>query len=120
MAKKKPTPPNKSPKPEKTVAPQKLPIPPDAKSAGQAVEVFRAWIIDGEFQCVLHPTIWKDNPEVWGSVFADAAIHTANALGEELGTDPQAILKTIVAGFLNEARKTGVIREGEFVDWDEE
>lgn len=99
--------------------PQEQPIPPDAKAAGQAVEVFRAWIIDGEFQCALHPTIWKDHPEVWGSIFADAGIHTANALGEELDTDPRPILKSIVEAFLNEIRKTGVIREGEFVDWDE-
>lgn len=116
MGEKKPAKFKPAKKPAKPSEPEQLVIPPDAFTAKRAVEVFRAWIIDKGFQCSLHPTIWKATPETWGFIFADAAIHTANALAEELDADAQPILKKIVQAFLSEVREPSGLREGEFVD----
>jgi hypothetical protein len=72
-----------------------LPIPPDAESATQAVEVLRAWIIDGPLQCSLLPTVWKDDPATWGLVLADAVHHIANALEEECGLERSYVIQEI-------------------------
>jgi len=35
--------------------------PPDAQAAAQAIEVLRGWIIDGQPQYALLPTVWRDD-----------------------------------------------------------
>jgi hypothetical protein len=93
---------------------KELPIPPDAHTAKQAVEIFRAWIIDGPLQCSLFPTVWKDDPSTWGMLLADAASHIANALQEECGLDRETILQSIKLAFVSELENATDEREGAF------
>ncbi|QEL19268.1 DUF5076 domain-containing protein [Limnoglobus roseus] len=95
---------------------RELPVPPDAATAQQAVELFRGWIVDGQFQCALFPTVWKNDPASWGSFFADAALHVANAIAEATGSDSKAVLKKIVEGFGDEISSSAGEREGGFLD----
>lgn len=76
-----------------------LPVPPDAAGAEQAVELIRAWVIDGQLQVSLFPTVWQENPGEWGSLLADIAHHIANALGEKTGRPVEPFLRAIRLGF---------------------
>ncbi len=89
-----------------------LPIPPDAKTAKQAVEVFRGWIIDGPLQCSLLPTLWKENHSTWGILLADVATHIANALHEEYGLDRQEVIHNIKKVFMAELANPSDSPEG--------
>ncbi len=93
---------------------RELTIPPDSKIASQAVEVIRGWIIDGQLQCSLFPTIWKDDPGTWGLILADAAIHIANALKEECGLDREKVIQEIKSIFVAELESPTDEHEGEF------
>lgn len=60
-----------------------LPLPPDAISAEEAVEVLRGWIIDGALQvCIAHKAL-GDRPDVWGQLLAEAVTHIADALSKD-------------------------------------
>lgn len=64
---------------------RELKLPPDAKTAKQAVELLRGWIIDGHPQYALFPTVWKDDLDSWGRFLADTARHISNAVAEDTG-----------------------------------
>lgn len=81
---------------------RELTVPPDVQHANEAIEVFRGWLIDNRLQCSLLPTIWKDEPEMWGVLLADAAHHVADALAHAPGGDRPRIMAKIVTTLLRE------------------
>ena len=94
---------------------RELPIPPEAETATQAVEIFRGWIIDGPLQCSLLPTAWKDDPGTWGLLLADAAMHIANALEEECGLKRGNVIQEIKRIFIAELENPTDEHEGIFL-----
>ncbi len=90
--------------------------PPDAENAQQAVEVLRGWIIDGQPQYVLFPTVWKDDLPSWGRFLADTARHITNAISEATGGDPDTTLRAIVLAFASEIGEPVNEHDGQFYD----
>ena len=88
--------------------------PPDAEEAQQAVELLRGWIIDGQPQYVLFPTVWKDDLSSWGRFLADTANHVANAIAEHTRRDQKEILSAITKAFLQELTAETRMHEGQF------
>jgi hypothetical protein len=74
---------------------QVLPIPSAADQDPKATEVLRAWIIGGQLHVALAAWIWKNEPETWGELLAEAAGHLADAISEETGRDRDAVYATI-------------------------
>jgi hypothetical protein len=88
--------------------------PPDAETAAQAVELLRGWIIDGQPQYSLFPSVWNDDLPSWGRFLADTAHHLANAIAEETGHDRRQILGAIGSAFFAELTNTTSPHEGQF------
>ena len=88
--------------------------PPDADSAEQAIELLRGWIIDGHPQYALFPTLWKNDLPSWGRFLADTARHVSNAIAEDTGRDPNAILAAIITAFTDEIKEPVNQHEGQF------
>jgi hypothetical protein len=95
---------------------RELPIPPDVETASESVELIRGWLIDGGLQCSLFPTLWKDSPEAWGILLADAAQHIADAIASETNSEPTKILQSIQRALTDELSSPSAEREGEFVE----
>jgi hypothetical protein len=94
---------------------RELPIPPDAQTTQNSVELIRSWVIDGKLQCSLFPTIWADRPETWGMLLADVARHISNAASEQGKHTKQQILQSIASRFASEIAKPTDEHEGDFV-----
>ena len=92
--------------------------PPDASSATQAVELLRAWVIDGKPQYVLRGNLWQDNVALWGNFLADTAQHLADALAIETGRNRDGLLSEIVASFSAEIDLPTAPSEGAFFKHD--
>jgi hypothetical protein len=90
--------------------------PPDVDTAEQAVELLRGWIIDGQPQYSLFPTVWSDDLSSWGRFLADTANHLASAIAEDTGRDRQQILSEIVGAFIQELTEATGTHEGKFHD----
>jgi hypothetical protein len=73
--------------------------PPDASTAGQAVEALRVWIIDGKPQFVLRGNMWSENAALWGRLLADVAQHLADALATETRRNREGLLSEIAVAF---------------------
>lgn len=88
--------------------------PPDVDTAQQAVELLRGWIIDGQPQYALFPTVWKDDLPSWGRFLADTANHIANAIADDTRRDRQQILSAIVSAFNQELNDKTGMHDGQF------
>ena len=95
---------------------EELIIPPDAKNASEAIEIFRGWIIDQKLQCSLDPLIFEDDYTIWGILFADAIQHTANALGENSGRESSDIRNEICEVLFRELKSPTDEHSGDYVD----
>ena len=95
---------------------RELTIPPDAHSAQQAIEVCRGWVIDGCLQCSIFPTLWKDDPGIWGVLLGDLANHISNAIAEETGQARVEIYKRICEILIVELKTPSDKHEGTFVE----
>jgi hypothetical protein len=62
-----------------------LPIPPDAEQDPEALEMLRGWVIQGQLQLSLAAWVWRESPETWGQLLAEAAGHIADAVATETG-----------------------------------
>lgn len=71
--------------------------PPDADKDPDALEMIRGWIINGELQISLAAWVWKDEPEVWGQLLAEAAGHLADAISKETGDSRESVFAKIHA-----------------------
>ncbi len=62
-------------------APKEQPIPPDAVGREDAVEVLRAFVIDGGLSIAFMRAF--DDPAMWGMLLADIARHAARSFEQE-------------------------------------
>jgi hypothetical protein len=80
--------------------PQQQPLPPDVEGRADAVEVLRAFVVDGGLSISF--TRAFDDPSMWGMMLVDIARHAARAYDKE-GAMPEAeALARIVEMFESE------------------
>lgn len=73
--------------------------PPDGIEAGDAWEVMRAWVIDGELGVSMRAEVVQD-PEKWGELLADLARYVVALFANETESGkPQDILDDVIHGF---------------------
>ncbi len=99
---------------------RELPIPPDARTAKQAIEVARGWIVDNKLQCSLFPSVWKETPEVWGILLADFMSHVAQALAKETDLTEEQLRNIISKRLIDEIGAPTAEHSGDFIDHDED
>ena len=72
--------------------PKEQPIPPDAIADPKAVEVLRAFVVDGGLSISF--TRAFDDPSMWGMMLVDIARHAARAFAKEgVMTEEEALAK---------------------------
>jgi hypothetical protein len=76
------------------------PIPPDAQSNPNAIEVLRAFVVDGGLSIAF--TRGFDDPGMWGMLLVDIARHAARAYEKEGVTSEGEALAAIVDMFDSE------------------
>jgi hypothetical protein len=62
-------------------APKEQPIPPDALGNSEAVEVLRAFVVDGGLSISF--TRAFEDPQMWGMLLVDVARHAARVFEKE-------------------------------------
>ena len=77
--------------------PKEQPIPPDALTHEGAVEVLRAFVVDGGLSISF--TRAFDDPAMWGMMLVDIARHAARAFGKEGVMSEERALELIVDMF---------------------
>ena len=97
---------------------RELPIPPDAKTANQAIELARGWIVDNKLQCSLLPTIWAENPGMWGILLADFAAHIADAIASDSDLSREQVHRMIAKRLVAELELPSAEHSGDFIDED--
>ena len=90
--------------------------PPNAEKDDGAVEVLRAWIVDGGLEISIHPSHWEDQPDQWGRLLADAAEHMADAISKERGQDRGEVYASICNALHHYLEQPSPDREGKFLD----
>jgi hypothetical protein len=91
---------------------RQLPVPIEEEEVEEAVEVIRVWVADGELHFSLF-AIWKDNPEVWGSLLADTAHHVAKSLADEVPENEERIFRQIKQAIMSELEKSTATHSGQ-------
>jgi hypothetical protein len=77
--------------------PKEQPIPPDVVGRDDAVEVLRAFILDGGLSIAF--TRAFEEPDMWGLLLVDLARHAARAYARESGFTEEEALARIVDMF---------------------
>ena len=77
-----------------------LPPPDDAVNDDQAVEVLRGWIIGGDLQVSVAFEALGNQPEFWGQLLAETAVHVADAMSAEGYGNKEAIFAKLQASLL--------------------
>jgi hypothetical protein len=77
--------------------PTEQPIPPDAAASDDAVEVLRAFVVDGGLSIAF--TRAFDDPGMWGMMLVDIARHAARAFAKEGVMSEEQALGAIVDMF---------------------
>ncbi len=65
---------------EINVLPEELELPDGVVDAVHAVEVLRAWVVDGTLQAIFDPETFRHDVSEWGRLLSDIAQHVANAV----------------------------------------
>ena len=87
--------------------PKEQPLPPDVIGRDDAVEVLRAFILDGGLSIAF--TRAFEEPDMWGLLLVDLARHAARAYARESGYTEEEALARIVDMFEAEiARPTDI------------
>ncbi|MBB5047869.1 hypothetical protein HNR60_002626 [Rhodopseudomonas rhenobacensis] len=85
--------------------PKQQPLPPDVVGREDAVEVLRAFVLDGGLSIAFMRAF--EDPEMWGLLLVDIARHAARAYGRESDYTEDEALSRIVEMFQAEiARPT--------------
>ena len=77
--------------------PKQQPLPPDVESRDDAIEVLRAFVVDGGLSIAF--TRAFDEPDMWGLLLVDIARHAARAYGRESEFSEDEALKRIIEMF---------------------
>jgi hypothetical protein len=80
-----------------TSGPQEQGLPPDVVGRGDAVEVLRAFVVDGGLSIAF--TRAFEEPDMWGMVLVDIARHAARAFEREGVCSQEEALERIVKMF---------------------
>ena len=77
--------------------PQEQPLPPDVMAREDAVEVLRAFVVDGGLSIAFQRAF--EEPDMWGLLLVDIARHAARAYARESGYSEDDALARIVEMF---------------------
>lgn len=77
--------------------PKEQPLPPDVISRDDAIEVLRAFVVDGGLSIAF--TRAFEEPDMWGLLLVDIARHAARAYAREGGFTEDEALARIVEMF---------------------
>jgi hypothetical protein len=77
--------------------PKEQPLPPDVMSRDDAVEVLRAFVVDGGLSIAF--TRAFEEPEMWGLLLVDIARHAARAYAKESAFSEDEALARIIDMF---------------------
>ena len=77
--------------------PREQPLPPDVIGRDDAVEVLRAFVVDGGLSIAF--TRAFEEPDMWGMLLVDIARHAARAFSRETDLSEQEALARIVDMF---------------------
>jgi hypothetical protein len=77
--------------------PKEQPIPPDAIGNAEAVEVLRAFVVDGGLSISF--TRAFDEPQMWGMLLVDIARHAARVFEKEGVCSEKEALERILSMF---------------------
>ena len=77
--------------------PREQPLPPDVVGRNDAVEVLRAFVVDGGLSIAF--TRAFEEPDMWGMLLVDIARHAARAFSRETDLSEQEALARIVDMF---------------------
>jgi hypothetical protein len=92
--------------------PKEQPIPPDAIGNAEAVEVLRAFVVDGGLSISF--TRAFEDPQMWGMLLVDIARHAARVFEKEGVCSEEEALQRILSMFEAEiAQPTDVGRTDE-------
>src|SRR3982750_1928636 len=87
--------------------PKEQPLPPDVVGRDDAIEVLRAFVLDGGLSIAF--TRAFEEPDMWGLLLVDIARHASRAYARESAYTEQEALKRIIEMFEAEvARPTDV------------
>ena len=87
--------------------PKEQPLPPDVMGREDAVEVLRAFVVDGGLSIAFQRAF--EEPEMWGLMLVDIARHAARAYARESDITEDEALERIVDMFEAEiARPTDI------------
>ena len=74
--------------------PKEQPLPPDVMGRADAIEVLRAFVIDGGLSIAF--TRAFEEPDMWGLLLVDVARHAARAYARESGfTEDEALTRIV-------------------------
>lgn len=95
------------------------PIPEAARRDGNAVEMARVWIAEGQLHCSMKVGMYEETtstPEgsAWGTILADMARHVAMAMAAGYSADQDEVIEEIRAAFLDELNSPSSDAEGDF------
>jgi Domain of unknown function (DUF5076) len=77
--------------------PKEQPLPPDVIGRNDAIEVLRAFVIDGGLSIAF--TRAFEEPDMWGLLLVDVARHAARAYARESAYTEEEALRRIIEMF---------------------
>ncbi len=89
--------------------PREQPLPPDVVGRNDAVEVLRAFVVDGGLSIAF--TRAFEEPDMWGMLLVDIARHAARAFSRETDLSEQEALARIVDMFQAELARPSDLGE---------
>src|SRR4051794_7996530 len=83
--------------------PKEQPLPPDVIGRDDAVEVLRAFVVDGALSIAF--TRAFEEPDMWGLLLVDLARHASRAYARESGYTEEEALNRIIEMFQAEIER---------------
>ncbi len=77
--------------------PKQQPLPPDVAERDDAIEVLRAFVVDGGLSIAFARAF--EQPDMWGLLLVDIARHAARAYGRESEFSEDEALRRIIDMF---------------------
>ncbi|KIZ34057.1 MULTISPECIES: DUF5076 domain-containing protein [Rhodopseudomonas] len=84
--------------------PKQQPLPPDVMASEDAVEVLRAFVLDGGLSIAFMRAF--EEPDMWGVLLVDVARHAARAYARETNYTEEEALGRIVEMFEAEIERS--------------
>src|ERR1700675_2192198 len=78
-------------------APKEQPLPPDVMGRDDAIEVLRAFVVDGGLSIAFARAF--EEPDIWGLLLVDVARHASRAYARESAYTEEEALRRIIDMF---------------------